>query len=181
MSPCCQLCEAFRNLTLQQLVMWERPCVTGGVVGVIAAMLVCFGYFEYTLITFMCRLLEAVFVAVGVAVYQKWVDISADEVKRRVRLLISEAEPYVISGVEQLFRIVSWEDPIFSLKVFIASFFLSFVGNVFSDLCFVLVATICVFVIPVGYTLNKGYIDPQIGRASQVFTGLINNIKLKSN
>jgi hypothetical protein len=176
----CTLCADFKGLSFRQLVLWERPRATGVVVGGILTTAVFFGIFEYTLVTFLCRLLEVAFAVIGVMVYQKWIDVSVEDVKRHTRALISDVEPHVITVIEQLFRIITWEDTFFSLKVFLASLAVAFFGNVFSDLVFVLVATLLVFAVPVAYTNNKALVDPQLQRASQLVNQYINTKKPKT-
>jgi hypothetical protein len=176
----CSLCSEFKGLTARQLVLWERPRATGTVVGSILLMALVFGIFEYTLVTFLCRALEATFAVVGVLVYQKWIDISVDDVKKRTRQCISDMEPHVITVIEQLFRIITWEDTFFSLKVFLASLAVAFFGNVLSDLVFLLVVTLLVFAVPVAYVHNKSLVDPQLQRASQLVNQYINAKKPKT-
>lgn len=177
---CTTICADFKGLSFRQLVLWERPRATGTVVGSILLTAIFFGVFEYTLVTFLCRLLEVAFAAIGVMVYQKWLVISVEDVKKQTRALISDVEPHVITVIEQLFRIITWEDTFFSLKVFLLSFAVAFFGNVFSDLVFVLVATLLVFVLPVAYTNNKSIVDPQLQRASQLVNQYINTKKPKT-
>lgn len=176
----CSLCTDFKGLSLRQLILWERPRATGTVVGSILATALVFGIFQYTMVTFLCRILEITFAVVGVMAYQKWIDVNVEDIKKRTRGFISDMEPHVITVIEQLFRIITWEDTFFSLKVFLVSFAVAFFGNVFSDLVFMLVATLLVFAVPVAYVNNKSLVDPQLQRASQLVNQYINTKKPKT-
>lgn len=176
----CSICQDLKSISFKQLVLWEKPRATGAVVGGIVTLLMIFGFFEYTLVTFVCRVLELCLAVVGVMVSQKWIDVTADDVKKRVRVLISDVEPFVVSGIEQLFRVITWEDKIFSLKVFLASFVAALLGNILSDLVFVMMATVVVFVVPAAYVHNKSVIDPQLQRASKTLDQYVSSIKPKT-
>jgi hypothetical protein len=176
----CNLCAEFKNLNGRQLILWERPKATGAVIATIVAVLMLFGYFEYTLITFLCRALQLALVTVGVLVYQKWIVLSVDDVKKMTRTVISDTEPFVITAVEQLHRVVTWEEPMLSLRVFVVSLVLAFLGNVLSDLTLLLVATVFVFGVPVAYTKNKSVIDPYLSKANKLVDEQVNKLKPKT-
>jgi hypothetical protein len=158
-----QIFAEFRELTWHDLVMWKKPRATGVVVATIALFLIVFGWLEYTIVTFTCRVLQLSMIAYGVALKLDKPVLSATDVVEGLFRAVDRSKPYIKTGLTTLTKVVMWEEDAPSTKVLGVSILVAMVGNLFSDLTLVLLITVGIFAGPKLYVQNKEKIDAQLG------------------
>jgi hypothetical protein len=172
-----QILAELRELTFTDLVLWKNEKATGAVVGTIALFLFLFGWMEYTILTFACRVLQIAMVAYGAALKLDRGPVpKPDEVVEYVSAGIEHAKPHVVRFVAAATRILMWEDTYASLRVLAISIFVGMVGNLFSGLATVFLLTVIVFAGPKIYQQHKERIDAQIGQARSYVSDAMSSV-----
>jgi hypothetical protein len=161
--------------TLKSLVLWDKPNESAVVVTVLLSFLLIFGVMDYTLLTFICRCTQLAMVGYGALVYLGKAPASREELVRRASAWVERAHPYVLAGASNAAKIVTWENRTASTEVLMATIFLGFLGNIFSDLTLLFLATIGFFVVPLMYIKNKTLVDEQLVTLKKKFGHLLDH------
>jgi len=169
-----------KSVSFQEAILWEKPRASGIIVGSVLLMALVFGVFEYTILTFVCRMAQLALLIGGTGMYFGYVTLDPVAIKSHIRTAISDAEPIIIAAVEAVARILTWENRRVSSYIFGGSFVVAALGNIFSDLTMVLLVTIGLFVIPPLYTQNRSIIDPNVKLVSDSIKSYVNSIKTKA-
>jgi hypothetical protein len=154
--------ELFDGLTARDVVMWTKPQATGTIVGGAALVLLIFGWFEYTWLTLLCRFAQLALVGYGLAARFGLGVPTAEELTRLVSQALDTLHPIAVRGAGFAAKILTWEDNALSLKALFASFVLAVMGNLFSDMALLFLATVAVFAGPTVYVNNQKVIDQQL-------------------
>lgn len=165
--------KLFQGITLKSLLMWEKPKESMIIAGSLVGFIVVFGIMEYTMLTFICRLLQLLLLCFAGAAYLGKPLATAQEIVQYAKLLHDMFLPLVWDAVDALARIITWESRSTTTEVFIATVVLAALGNFFSDLTLILLVTVCFFVVPVLYVKNKAVVDGHLEIAKEYFDRLI--------
>ena len=163
----------FQGITLKSLLMWEKPKESLAIAGTLLGFIVVFGIMEYTMLTFICRLLQLIFIAFAGANYLGKPLATSQEIVQYAQLLHEMFLPLVWETVDFLARIITWENRSTTTEVFIGTIILAALGNFFSDLTLVFLVTLAFFVVPVLYMKNKAVVDGHLETAKEFFDRLI--------
>lgn len=174
----CKICAQFSGLTAKELFSWTRPAATGIVVSIIAALLLIFSYFEYTIVLFACRLLQVGFAVLGGLVYSKQYTISAEDVRDGVSVFADNFKPILVNTCDGIFRLLAWEQPGYSAPLLIGSVVLAFLSTYLEDAFLILVVTILAFGGTPLYNKYHAQIDPHVEKLGKQTKKLISQIPI---
>ena len=182
----CSVCSQLKDVTGSQLILWEKPTASGVVLAGLLSIIVIFGFFEYTIVTFLCRVVQLMFVVVGGLVYLHMFP-SSDDIKTCISNSLDKVQPSIAKGLDALFRLLAWEDVKFSAMVLVGTIFFALLGNLFSDLWLLFLGTVALFTLPIGYTKNKVQIDSillnisALKELNRIVDKILNSNKVKTN
>lgn len=167
------LATDFAEMTVKDLVLWTRPRATGIIVASLFAVLVVFGYLQYTVLTFVCRVLQVAMIVYGGLHYTQKAPIPVQDLPKKAEEILRRCVQPLVRLVEFLALVISWEDQALSRNVLVASVVVGFLGNTFSDLAMLLLITIAVFAGPIVYAKNKDAIDPLLNSAATSISSVV--------
>lgn len=169
----------FQNINFTDIVMWKDPKQTAPILAGIMLIIFVFGFMEYTIVTFLCRVAQIFFVSYWVLSYTGRVPATgSDEMQVMIRDTVAALEPVAISVLDRLFRVLAWENPFLTLKCIFFSIFLGMLGNVFSDVTLMFLATVVVFIGPLAYSHNKAIVDPVASQLNARANRVVDSIRV---
>lgn len=163
----------FQGLTLKSLLMWEKPKESMIIAGTLLGFIVVFGIMEYTMLTFICRLLQLVLLCFLGANYLGKPLATSQEIVEYAKLLHDMFLPLIWDTVDFLARIITWESRSTTTEVFVGTIVLGALGNFFSDLTLIFFCTVAFFVCPILYVKNKAVVDGHLAQAKVYLDRLI--------
>lgn len=169
----------FREATTYDILAWHRPVVSGVTLAALFTVWFIFVYYEYTLVTYVSRIVEIAFILGAVATLTQKAFVSSADVKNHMDHMYEKIRPYAMRFVEGLFGLLTWSNPVASAKVFLASFLVAYVGNWFSDSTLLLILLILAFSVPVVYEKEKPVIDAYLKKAEDFVDKYLNMLKTK--
>ena len=143
-----------------------------------ALFIALFGPLEYTFLTLASRMLQVSFAVIGGLSSMKKLTVTADDVKTAVSNALTRAQPAIVSAVDKVFRILTWEDTTLSAKVFGGCLAVSFVSSFLSDFTIVVISTGIAFSVPFLLQNHQKDLAPLVDRAKQAFDGLLSQLEL---
>ncbi|CAD2218012.1 reticulon domain protein, 22 kDa potentially aggravating protein (paple22) [Angomonas deanei] len=151
------------------LFSWKKPAVTGAVLGFILVLWWVFVYYQYTLTTFVSRLVALALLVGAVSAVTNRTVSELSTSQESVDMLYEKVRPYFLRAAEALFNLASWKNPTLSVKVLLTTYLTAFVGNYVSDTTVILLVILAVFGIPPVYEKKKAEAD-QILKQVQTYT-----------
>eukprot|EP00758_Cryptobia_borreli_P020168 Tbor_TRINITY_DN965_c0_g1::TRINITY_DN965_c0_g1_i1::g.21214::m.21214 len=170
--------DAFRNITAKELFTWQRPLASSVTVTMILLLVYIFGYLQYTIITFICRVIQLAFILVGVGVYTKTICLSAEDARSHTSNIVMSLDHIVSDTIERSYRVLVWEVPSISVGVMIGSTVVGLLGTYVSDVMMVTILTIFAFTVPVAYYKNRAVVDRQIDKIKKSIKKSIDNLPI---
>lgn len=155
----------FKGATAYDIVAWHRPIASGIVIASTLAVWFVFVHFEYTVATFLCRMIQLCFILGAASTFTKRAFVSAADCTASMDRLYERIRPITQKAVQQAFDVLTWRDFNASAKVFLTSFVVAYIGNFMSDSTLFVVVVLAAFSIPVVYEKNKAVIDDQLTKA----------------
>lgn len=174
----CKICAQFDGITAKELFSWTRPTATGIVVGFIAALLLIFSYFEYTIVLFACRLLQVGFAVLGGLIYTKQYTITSESVRDGVSTFADNFKPILVNTCDAIFRLLAWEQPGYSAPLLIGTVVVAFLSTYLEDSFLILVITILAFGGTPLYIKYQKQIDPHAEKIANQIKTLISQIPI---
>lgn len=169
---CCFTNEC-RGMSLWDVLAWHRPKVTGVLLGSTLLFVTFLCMMGYTVVTFVCRVLQLTLAAGLVASVTKRCTLTSDDIQRAVDCVA----PRVAAALEKLHEIVMWRDTRTSAAVAVASVVVACLGNMMSDATVVVCAIVLAFSLPAVYERKKDPIDRVIAQAQVYVEKYIGKIK----
>ena len=163
----------FQRTTLKSLLEWEKPLESGIVAGSLIGVIMIFGIMNYTVLTFVCRCLQALMIGFAAAAYLGKPFANREQLVARARQLHEALLPTLWAALEAVARIVTWENRTTTLEVLVGSFVLASLGNFFSDLTLMFLLTVGFFAVPVAYAHHKAIVDVYLVQCKQMLDALI--------
>ncbi|KAK7195418.1 reticulon domain protein, 22 kDa potentially aggravating protein (paple22) [Novymonas esmeraldas] len=156
----------FKGLTAKDVVAWHRPVASGIIFASLFTVWAVFVFAEYTLTTFVSRIVSIAFIAgAAAAVTKRTLVKSPEEMSASMDRIYESVRPHVTKSVDCLVSLITWRDYKASAKFFVATFVTAFLGNWMSDTTLLLVALIISFTVPVAYEKKQKEIDHAIQKA----------------
>lgn len=165
--------KMLENTNLKSLLMWDNPIQSGIVAGSMFATLFFFGIMNYTILTFVCRTVQAVMLVFAAAAYIGKPLASRETIVQMVKELHEAFVPQMWQAVDAVARIITWENRTTTMEVLVASLLLAMLGNCFSDLTLIFLITVAFFAGPVFYAHNKAVVDGQLDNIKELFDRLL--------
>ncbi len=163
-----------------QVLAWEKPYASGAVLSCILALVLVFGVLEYTVLTFVCRLLQFLFAVVGGLTSMKKMTVTSDDVKITVSNGLTKLQPSIVSAIDCLYRIVTWENVSISGYVFAGCLLVSFLSCFLSDLTIIVLVTFVSFTAPYVLAHHQKEVGQIVDRFKEAFHGLISQLELQT-
>lgn len=174
----CKLCAQFQGLSAKELFAWTRPTASAIVVGTIAAFLVIFTVFEYSLVLFICRLLQLGFVVAGGLIFSKKLTFTAEDARSSVATCLESFKPIAVNATDRLFRLIAWEEPAESFPLFIGTIVVAFLSAYLEDAFIIAVLTVGAFAGTPLYIKYQKQIDPHAEKLAKEVRKLISQIPI---
>ncbi|KPI85976.1 reticulon domain protein 22 kDa potentially aggravating protein (paple22) (PAPLE22) [Leptomonas seymouri] len=174
--------KQFEGATVKDILAWHRPIASGLVAGTIFAFWFVYVFFQYTLTTYVSRLVTIAFIVGGAAALTKCVAIrSPEDVSARMDRTYESIRPHVAKGVDAAIALITWRNFLNSAKFFVATIVVAFLGNCMSDSTLMLVALILAFTLPVLYEKKQKEIDSAIEKVQAVVDKYLMMLKTKAD
>ena len=157
-------------------MLWKNPKATGVVVGAIGVFLFVFGWLEYSIVTFACRLLQIAMIAYGIALKLDRAHLKADDVVEGFTSFLEKVKPHLVRVISFLTRVIMWEDASLSTRVLAGSIGVAMIGNMFSDLTLIFLLSVGVFAGPTLYYNHKEQIDAQLANAKKQLDHAVSSV-----
>ncbi|KAG5472475.1 hypothetical protein LSCM1_03874 [Leishmania martiniquensis] len=158
--------KEFRGLTVTDVVTWRRPVVSAAIFFSLFTTWAVFVFAEYTLTTFMSRIVSILFiVGAAAAVTKRTIVTSPEDVTASMDRTYEFVRPHVTRSVDCMVSLLTWRDYAVSAKFFAATFVTAFLGNWMSDTTLLLVALLLSFTAPVAYLKKQKEIECLLRRA----------------
>jgi hypothetical protein len=151
-----------QGMTLKALVLWERPAVSGLVAFSCLGLLVAFGFFQFTIVTLVCRALQLLLLTFAAASYLGYPPLTREQIVQVAKQWHDAFLPALWDAVDAAARIITWENRTTSTEVLVGTIVLAFLGNIFSDFTLLLLLTIGLFAVPVTYAHNQAVFDEHL-------------------
>lgn len=174
-----QITDQFKGITTKGIVTWRRPIASGTVLGAIVSVWFTFVYFDYTLVTFLSRITQLLFIAGAASTFTKKTVVSAADFTACMDKAYETIRPYTQKCAQASFAILTWRDFNTSAKVFVLSFVAAYIGNYVSDTTLFLIVVSGAFSLPVVYEKKKPEIDAQITKIQQLTDKYLGMLKTK--
>ncbi|AAZ11943.1 reticulon domain protein [Trypanosoma equiperdum] len=155
----CFLCNQLKGLTPWEVLSWHRPTATGSLFAVLLSTILFFWYMKYTVVTFLCRLLQVLFAAMPLMGFMKWGTYTNDDIQMMVDRFADCFAPYAVLVLQKIYDLVTWRDRKQSGAIAALTVVLAIVGNYFSDMAVLGLIVTLLFTAPVVYEKNKEVID----------------------
>ncbi|PBJ80868.1 reticulon domain protein [Trypanosoma cruzi cruzi] len=168
-----------RGMSLWDMLAWHRPKVTGVLLGTVLSVLTFFCLMKYTMVTFLCRILQLVLLAgVLLGFTNRW-HLTSDDIHEAVNRLVDCATPRLVTALESMHQLVTWRDYRRSGLVTLVSFVVALLGNLVSDAAFLTFFLLLAFTVPAVYEKKKDLIDQWISAATAQVEKYMGKIKTK--
>ncbi|RNF06409.1 reticulon domain protein [Trypanosoma rangeli] len=166
-------------MSLWDVLAWQRPIVTGTILGTMLSVLTVFCVMEYTMVTFLCRILQ-LFLLLGVVVgLTNRCKLTSDDIHCAVNRFVDYATPRLVAALETTHNVVTWRDYTTSGTVTVVSVVIAFLGNFISDFGFFMIAFVLAFTVPVVYEKKKDVIDQWVEMVVSQVQKYMGTIKTK--
>ncbi|KAG5473242.1 hypothetical protein CUR178_03162 [Leishmania enriettii] len=152
--------KEFKGLTVKDAVTWHRPVASGVIFSLLFSIWAIFVFAEYTLTTFLSRIVTIFFIlGAAAAVTKRTVVASPEDVTASMDRAYEVVRPHVTKSVDWMVSLVTWRDYAVSAKFFLATFVTAFLGNWMSDTTLLLVVLLVSFTAPVAYEKKQKEIE----------------------
>ncbi|KAH9579836.1 Reticulon [Trypanosoma melophagium] len=162
-----------RGMSLWDVLAWHRPKVTGALLGSTLLFIAFFGMMGYTVVTFVCRLLQLFLAAGMVASVTKRCTLTSDDIQRAV----DRVAPRVATALEKLHGLIMWRDTRASTAFAVLTVVAASLGNMMSDAAFAAFVVVLAFTLPAVYEQKKDTIDRMVAKAQGHVEKYIGKIK----
>ncbi|CCW61585.1 unnamed protein product [Phytomonas sp. EM1] len=168
----------FKDATVYEIIAWHRPVASAVVLGSILSFWLLFVYWQYTILTFLCRCIQLVFL-LGAAATATKSNVVYSDLTGKMDAAYESIRPCAAKILGIFVDVVIWRDVMFSAKVFGASLVMAYIGNYICDSTFILLVTIISFSGPVLYEKNKPLIHDQLRVANRYVNQYIGVLRTK--
>ncbi|KAG5498018.1 hypothetical protein GH5_02815 [Leishmania sp. Ghana 2012 LV757] len=174
--------KEFRGLTVKDAVTWHRPVASGVIFSLLFSIWAVFVFAEYTLTTFLSRIVTILFIlGAAAAVTKRTVVASPEDVAASMDRAYEFVRPYVTKSVDWMVSLVTWRDYAVSAKFFLATFVTAFLGNWMSDTTLLLVVLLVSFTAPVAYEKKQKEIECVLMKAHAYADKYLGMIKTQAS
>ena len=170
--------KSFKGANAKDILTWVRPVASGIIVANITLLLFIFGYCEYTLITFVCRLIQVGLAVIGGLVVLGQISLNSEDVRSLLNNSINLVEPYAATAMDSGFRILAWTDVTVSITVLIATIVLGFLNAYIPDSALILMMTIVAFGGTPLYFKHQKEIDPHVAKIRKAMDDALDKLPL---
>ncbi|CBZ28934.1 reticulon domain protein, 22 kDa potentially aggravating protein (paple22) [Leishmania mexicana MHOM/GT/2001/U1103] len=154
------IAKEFTGLTLRDVVTWNRPVASSVIFCFFFTMWAIFVFAEYTLTTFVSRIVSILLIAgAAAAVTKRTIVTSPDDVTASMDRAYESVRPCVTKLVDCTISLLTWRDYVASAKFFMGTLVMAFLGNWMSDTTLMLVILIVAFTAPVAYQKKQKEIE----------------------
>ncbi len=156
LSLCFQNEKDFQMPSVWSVACWDDPKVTLLVASANFASMFFIGILDYSLLTFICRILQ-----IGIAVsffasqFDRLPAVDSSGITRTVGNLLNLVEPKIVTALHQLVDIAAWRDPNRTLMVLGFSMLVAFLGSTLGDLGVWFLGSVLFFAVPPYYNSHK--------------------------
>ncbi|KAG5496707.1 hypothetical protein JIQ42_03539 [Leishmania sp. Namibia] len=174
--------KEFKGLTVKDAVTWHRPVASGVIFSLLFSIWAIFVFAEYTLTTFLSRIVTILFIlGAAAAVTKRTVVASPEDVTASMDRAYEFVRPYVTKSVDWMVSLVTWRDYAVSAKFFLATFVTAFLGNWMSDTTLLLVVLLVSFTAPVAYEKKQKEIECVLMKAHAYADKYLGMIKTQAS
>lgn len=146
--------------SVTSVACWDDPKVTLLVAAANFVSMFFIGILEYSLLTFICRILQ-----IGVAVtffasqFDRLPAVDSAGISRAVANALNLIEPKIVALLHQLVDIAAWRDPKRTLVALACSMLVAFFGSLLGDLGVWFLGSVLFFTVPPYYVTHKAECD----------------------
>ncbi|KEG12877.1 reticulon domain protein [Trypanosoma grayi] len=168
-----------KDMSLWDVLAWHRPQVTGVLLGSTLSIILFYCFMEYTMVTFLCRILQ-VTLLVGVLLgFTKRCSFTQDDIHGAVDRFVDCATPRAVAALQHAYQLATWHDYRASGQVLGLSIVAGFLGNMLSDGTLVVMVVVLAFSLPAVYEKKKDMIDAWVAEAEAFIEKYVGTIRTK--
>ncbi|GET90863.1 reticulon domain protein, 22 kDa potentially aggravating protein [Leishmania tarentolae] len=154
------IAKEFKGLTAKDVVAWHRPVASGIIFSLFFITWSIFVFAEYTLTTFVSRIVSLFLIAgAAAAVTKRTMVASPEDVTASMDRVYESLRPCVTKLVDCTISLLTWRDYAATAKFFVATLVMAVLGNWMSDTTLALVTLIVAFTAPVAYEKKQKEIE----------------------
>ncbi|CAG9578492.1 reticulon domain protein, 22 kDa potentially aggravating protein (paple22) [Leishmania major strain Friedlin] len=171
------IAKEFKGLTTKDIVTWHRPIASAIIFSSFFTIWAIFVFAEYTLTTFLSRIVSILLIAgAAAAVTKRTIVTLPKDVTASMDRAYESVRPCVTKLVDSTISLFTWRDYAASAKFFMTTLVMAFLGNWMSDTTLMLVILIVAFTAPVAYEKKQNEIEravQQVRAYADKYLGMI--------